>query len=636
MKAYDQKLEFQNITNFGNIEELNRIASDTAGMLTLYYREQITMIDPSQLIPAPRADNGILEWLKSASIGAHAGNTNEMSVVVVADYITGWLLTALKAGRNQIRPYQPIPQQLWLCVAKYNPMETSRSSNRADSADAADGQLKVSLKTTKKPVPIRYLIGCASIVDQYGKISQFDAEKNYIDPAFNNLEMFGYVYVSVFSEDQEIFDKIIEGRRLVRAKHDKHGDMLTRIQDIRKLAEVYQSEPDDYGGKGGVSMEMAEQVAQILREKRYFLDVNGVREEVEKSKMEITYDVNVLREDIERKSTFYQTSIEAAREELQNNSIQALEQLRRTGEKQLTRSMKELGEHMKVIEDRLEKTIDERLTQIDRQMEKKSAEIQKIVDQSRKESAKARQQATEANQASQTAADQAVQALSDVKAAAQNLDQAQTDFQKTMGKCQSDVQQAITQSTVTFEETISEVRQKVESNAQRTKEAAERAAAEVKDSSRLTKESAETTQTLEKTIRKQIEGQRKDTDKLLDEVKEIRKQNTRLAEEARNGTQLAKEAAEQAVQARSDVKTAVKNLEQARLDFERKAGKSETDVQQAIEKSTDAFKKAITEVRQKIDNDTVRTKEAAEKSSSTSTKTNRKSVKISETPPSQF
>ena len=612
LNPQEQNKEFQNISTLGNIQELDRVASDTAGLLTLYYREQITMIDTSQRMPVQKAANRILRWLKDDFIGIHAENNGELSAVVVADYITGWLFTALKAGGNQIRSYEPIPQQLWLFVAKYNPMEGNRLSNKSDSAAPIDNQLKVWLKTTKKQVPIRYLIGCLSIVSSTGEISQFDAAKHEMDPTFNNLEIFGYAYVSPFSERQEVLEEIIEGRKLVRPKHDKHGNMLTRVQDIIEFARIYQSDHNELVAGGGVTMQTVEQMAQLLRERKYFLDANGVQDELEKSKTGIALEVETLREDIRERVAYYQTSIEATREQLHSEALQAKEELRKTVEKQLTRSMKELNEHMRAIEDGLKKKVDDHFTEVEQKMEKKSVVIQKIADQSRKESAKARQQATEANQASQTAADQAVQALSDVKAAARNLDQAQKDFQKTMGKCQSDVQQAITQSTVTFEKTISEVRQKVESNAQRTKEAAERAAAEVKDSSRLTKESAETTQTLEKTIREQIEGHRKETGKLLDEVKEIRKQNTRLAEEARNGTQQAKEAAEQAVQARSDVKTAAKNFDQSRQNFEKRAEKCETDVQQAIEKSTVTFEKTIAESRQRIENNAVRTKEAAE------------------------
>lgn len=50
LDGHKQKKEWHNISTLGNIDELGRIASDTAGLLTLYYREQIQLIDPMQKI----------------------------------------------------------------------------------------------------------------------------------------------------------------------------------------------------------------------------------------------------------------------------------------------------------------------------------------------------------------------------------------------------------------------------------------------------------------------------------------------------------------------------------------------------------------------------------------------------------
>ncbi len=43
----EQKQEWFNISTIGTIGEINRLASDTAGFMTLYYKEQIQSIDMS-------------------------------------------------------------------------------------------------------------------------------------------------------------------------------------------------------------------------------------------------------------------------------------------------------------------------------------------------------------------------------------------------------------------------------------------------------------------------------------------------------------------------------------------------------------------------------------------------------------
>ena len=546
-----QAKELLSLTTLGNIQELDRIAADTAGLLTLYYREQLTIVASSQRIRNDIATNGMLKWLKDVFIDTHSGSDEEMSVIILADYITGWILDALKAGKGRIRPYEPISQQLWLCVAKYNPIQTNRNSPGAAPMGDGDGQLKIGIKhaitptkTVIKQVSIRHLIGCASLVSSTGEIYQFRVSNDNKDSGLQDLSVFGYVYVSPFSDEYEVFQQIVDGRRLTAAKHNKDGNLLTRVQDIIEFARIYQNESDERTNEAGLSMETVEKVAQILRDKKYFLDTDTMFEERQRAQVETQVELDVLREEIKQGLVEYQTLLEAAREQLQDESNEAQDRLRRTADKLFQRSVKELNGHMKVIAGHLEKKIDERLNQVDQQMKNKSLEIEKIAEDSRNHSNKARQQATEANKTAQRAAEQAVQALADVKTATKHLEEARVDFEKKADQCAKDARQAIAQSTTTFEKTINDVRQKIEEKAQRTKEAAEQAAAQALESSRLTKESREMTGKAEKTIKEQIDRHKKAEERLLEEVKEIKRQNALLIQEARNAKQEAKRAAE--------------------------------------------------------------------------------------------
>ena len=105
-----QKKEWHNIAQVGNVEELNRIASETAGLITLYYNEQIQSIDSSQKIKGSNIFNHHLHWLKQI-YKVRPESSEEMPVVLVAEYVTAWIIDGLKIGSNII-PTESIPPQL--------------------------------------------------------------------------------------------------------------------------------------------------------------------------------------------------------------------------------------------------------------------------------------------------------------------------------------------------------------------------------------------------------------------------------------------------------------------------------------------------------------------------------------------
>jgi hypothetical protein len=107
-----QKKEYYNISTFGNIEELGRIASDTASLLTLYYKEQIEFIDTSRKISGSNIFNEKCHWIKDGFIDFRPEEKEEMAVVLVAEYITAWIIGALKGGEKFFILTDPLPQQL--------------------------------------------------------------------------------------------------------------------------------------------------------------------------------------------------------------------------------------------------------------------------------------------------------------------------------------------------------------------------------------------------------------------------------------------------------------------------------------------------------------------------------------------
>ena len=129
----------------GNIEELRRIASDTAGLVTLYYREQIQSIDASQKIKGSNVVNDAISSLKHAC-DVRPESSEEMAVVMVAEYVTTWIIDELKLGRDKLDSSEPPPQQLWLSVARKDPLNQRKTTKLTDSIGISLGQQKISLK----------------------------------------------------------------------------------------------------------------------------------------------------------------------------------------------------------------------------------------------------------------------------------------------------------------------------------------------------------------------------------------------------------------------------------------------------------------------------------------------------------
>ncbi|CAF4694850.1 unnamed protein product, partial [Rotaria magnacalcarata] len=55
-----------------------------------------------------------------------------MAVTMVAEYVTAWIIDALKAGKQEIDTFESLPQQLWLHVAKKNTADQEATAKATD------------------------------------------------------------------------------------------------------------------------------------------------------------------------------------------------------------------------------------------------------------------------------------------------------------------------------------------------------------------------------------------------------------------------------------------------------------------------------------------------------------------------
>jgi hypothetical protein len=240
----EQKKEWHHISTLGNIEELNRIASETAGLVTLYYREQIESIDSLQKIKGSSALSDKKNWLQQV-YDVRPESSEEKAIVLVADYVTAWIIDGLKPGKDQILSTESVSQQLWLHVAQSDPIDERSLTKLSDIPGVISaGQQKISLKNKNASssgnnvqVQLRYLIGCVSLIGDDGTIYQCKPPSDSSNSLPQDLEVFGYVYATPFSSDETVLQRILNGRKLVPAKQDKNGVIRTRFNDT----EVYVS-----------------------------------------------------------------------------------------------------------------------------------------------------------------------------------------------------------------------------------------------------------------------------------------------------------------------------------------------------------------------------------------------------------
>ena len=181
----------------------------------------------------------------------------------------------------------------------------------------------------------------------------------------NDLELFGYVYVTPFSSDEKALQSIVEGRKLTLAKRDEHGNILTRFEDIIEHAQTYVATNDQHVGKSLIVKETAQQVAEVLRQQKTFVDSNDVQEELSKLRETIELSVDVLREEIEEKTKFYQISIDATHEQIKQEAEDNRQAMKIDNEIRYNNATNKLCETLLDIEKRLERLIETRMNDME-------------------------------------------------------------------------------------------------------------------------------------------------------------------------------------------------------------------------------------------------------------------------------
>lgn len=534
----------------GNIEELDRLASETAGLLTLYYRQQIEMIDVSGRLTQSHIFNDTEEWMRELYT-VRPEHKHELAVVIVAEYITAWVIDALKIGKD-INPIEPIPQQLWLQVAKIDPTGLKKTSATNNLVNSSAGKKMIPLNyinslgaQVTEMVQLRYLIGCVSVITNDGTIYQYEISSKQSSKELRDLEIFGYVFIKPFTLNDKISQAVIDGRNLYPARKDKNGNVLTKFDDIEAYAKTYtQGISSEMDQNFTLNVDAAGKIAKLMQEKKMFVSPSTLEQAIRQSKDELELSISVLRESGEERAKFYQTSIDAAHEQIkveaQNNRVE----MQRNNDENYRKTTRRLEENAQRIGEELEQTIQNRLTTIEKMLDQKTKEILDIVQAANEKSIEAMEKAKQAVETSKTCLEQAHKLVQENKEVMTLAARAQEEFRKTITSCEERVKQTTQTQKSLFEQEVAKIRKNFETDVGHMKTKANESVQAAKESSRSAKEIEESMSSIRKSAKEEVELIKSENKKLLGAIKDSEKKVEELERQAREAQRQATKAAE--------------------------------------------------------------------------------------------
>ncbi|CAF1342571.1 unnamed protein product [Adineta steineri] len=536
----EQKQEWYNISTIGTVGEIKRLASDTAGFMTLYYKEQIQSIDTSCKITGTSPYNDQFQWIKDVFINIPGETAEEIPVIVVADYVTAWIIHALKVDRKEIKLDKPLPQQLWYLVAKKNIIE-QRSSNEAfEIVSVKAGQQQIPLKKKKKNmnneespvyVQLRYLIGCVSVVGLTGEIYQYSVSlERSTEQNFDDLDIFGYVYASVFSSDENILQSIVTGRGMQLAMRNDQNDIITKLDEMKQLAKLFNFEEMERANQSCVSKDTINQVAQVLREQKTFANVSDVKAELNKVRKVIGFTVDTLKEDIQKKVEFYQTSINAAHEQIQQESTKNRKTMEHDNEERYNQAINKLSHQLKEMKMNLEEVINQRMNIIETEMRNKTEEILAISKAAKDHSDSALIQATQAARASEKSEKSSEENTKHSQQLVQSTEQRRQELQLFINQCEQKAQTTNTELKNSFEQNVLGIRTRFEKELDDNKRVTTELATNAKESSKAAQDAMSSARDLTKITKEELQIQKTESKKILSDAHEARRQSERSAD----------------------------------------------------------------------------------------------------------
>ncbi|CAF0735650.1 unnamed protein product [Adineta steineri] len=528
-----QNKEYRNISTLGNLQQLQNAATNAAGLLTLYYKEQVELIDIKKKVEGSNKLATFFSWSNKIL----DGKPDENAIVLVAEYAVAWIIDALKEGerkdkdKQKIKNFvrnQPLADQLWLCVARQN----LTNDKIKEKLGFEMGKHKIPLKNGKS-IALKFLFGYPTVIIgglnyQHSSLANESIEDDSIQ--------YTYLYLDPFT-DKDISLSIVKQRELIQLVDQSVKSRPDILDNVALFREGGETIPTSANYEGVNLKETAISLASSMIEQKLVVDPDQLKHTVQKVRSdivhEITLEMNVLREDFNSKANIFQTSIDAAYENITKNFDKCQEDLREAQRVEYQTATRKLVDQMKQSQQHMESLITERTKEMERFLNEKCEQQNVIVHKAEQQSVVAVDSSTKAKESSLISEQAAKQSSAHAQKLVESTEQRKQEMQRAIDDNSKRLEKTIAEQKETYERSFNELKNSARLEMERMREEIERLTKKASESAKASDKSASDARTTQQNANEQIKRIKDENKTLLKEIKEARGATEKAAADAR-------------------------------------------------------------------------------------------------------
>ncbi|CAF1144913.1 unnamed protein product [Rotaria magnacalcarata] len=526
-----QNKEYRNISTLGNIQYLHNAATNCAALLTLYYKEQIELIDVSRKVVGNNVLASFFTWTKNKL----DGKPNENAIVLVAEYAVAWMIDELKEGEREVEknvkvknfvPNEPLGDQLWLCVVRQDPL----AKNTAKKLGIEMGKHKVPLKNGKS-TQLQRLFGCPKVVVGgyiYQPVLSDDINKN-------DTFSYGYVYLDPFT-DKITAQLIIAQRQLIKIDNGSVKvipDILDNVDLFREGREHISSTVSTTNDK-----QTAISLAYSMREQNLVVDPEQMKHAIQKARSdivdEVNLDVNTLRDNFNAKATHFQISIDAAYEKIGKDFEKCQENLLEAQRVEYQALTRKLFDQIKQSQQQIESVIKKQTQEMENFLKEKSEQQGTIVLKSEQQSTTAVNASNKAKESSRASEQSAKQSAVYSQQLVESTEQRKQEMQKVIDENLTRLEATITEQKLIYERSLEKRENNFRTDMERMKQHVDILALKASESAKAADKAASDAKKAQKNADQQINVLKEERKRILKEAKGIKEASEKAADHAKN------------------------------------------------------------------------------------------------------
>lgn len=373
------------ISTFNEFSVLDQLAADTAGLITLYYKEQIQNIDHEHKIIRKNVYTDEYGWFNNIFFGSKNRNEKESPAIIVADYITAWIIHILKHEKHNLSSDKPLAEQLWYFLAKTDIFSHGQPNSLSKIVTERLNEHLVPLIQTipgaqsgeERTVLLRidYLLGCVSVVGLRGDIYQYKLFTESMGQQHLDLETCGYVYAISVTSDEKIVQDIVSGRRMILAHRNEYHSIITEAQQYSQYLRNPASQGQQMTEQDYTKREMANQTARVLCEQNRFLRPENLTAIFRKSGEKLKIHGDVYKEDFDNLYLESKKTLESVINSIESELVEHSEKMRNHDYEWFDESVSNLSTLMSDTKQNLEAAIEKKFDEVETQLMNETQEM---------------------------------------------------------------------------------------------------------------------------------------------------------------------------------------------------------------------------------------------------------------------